>query len=114
LIFHVAPEEFRTAWFLESMATQILVIFIIRTKGRPWSNWPHPALTMSSLLALAVAMIVPFSPIGAWFGFRAPPLEVTCSVGLIVFIYLACAELVKRVAVGPAALPSDARKPLLV
>jgi Mg2+-importing ATPase len=96
------------------MATQILVIFIIRTKGRPWNNLPHPALTMSSLLALAVAMIVPFSPIGAWFGFRAPPLEITCSVVLIVFIYLACAELVKRVALGRAALPSDARRPMPV
>ena len=70
--------EFRTAWFLESMATQILVIFIIRTNGRPWSDRPHPALTMSSLVALAVAMIVPFSPIGGWFGFQAPPLDVTC------------------------------------
>lgn len=114
LISHAAPEEFRTAWFLESMATQILVIFIIRTKGRPWSNRPHPALTMSSLLALSAAMIVPFSPIGAWFGFRAPPLEVTCSVGLIVFVHLACAELVKRVAVGSAARLSDARKPMRV
>ena len=45
LVFHAAPEEFRTVWFLESMATQILVIFIIRTNGRPWSNRPHPALT---------------------------------------------------------------------
>src|SRR5260370_19109947 len=37
-VFEAAPEEFRTAWFLESMATQILVIFIIRTNGRPWHN----------------------------------------------------------------------------
>ena len=114
LLFHAAPEEFRTVWFLESMATQILVIFIIRTNGRPWSNRPHPALTMSSLLALAVAMIVPFSPIGAWFGFRAPPLEITCSVGLIVVAYLVCAEFVKRVAVGAATLTSHARPSILV
>jgi P-type Mg2+ transporter len=112
LIFHAAPEEFRTLWFLESMATQILVIFIIRTNGRPWNNWPHPALTMSSLLALVVAMIVPFSPIGAWFGFQTPPLEVTFSVGLIVVAYLVCAEFVKRVAIGSATLTQDARLPL--
>ena len=100
LVFHAAPEEFRTAWFLELMATQILVIFIIRTNGRPWSNRPHPALTISSLMALAVAMIVPFSPIGAWFGFRPPPIEVTVSIGLLVVAYLICAELVKRWAIG--------------
>ena len=44
LVFHATPEEFRTVWFLESMATQILVIFIIRTNGRPWSDRPHPVL----------------------------------------------------------------------
>src|SRR4029077_322906 len=96
LVFHAAPEEFRTVWFLESMATQILVIFIIRTKVRPWSNWPHPALTVSSVVALAVAMIVPFSPICAWFGFRCPPLEVPVSVGLLAVAYLICAVLIKR------------------
>jgi hypothetical protein len=82
LMFHAAPHEFRTVWFVESMATQILVIFIIRPNGRPWSNWPHPALTVSSLAALAVAMILPFTPVGSWFGCHAPPIEVTASVGL--------------------------------
>ncbi len=102
LVFHAAPEEFRTVWFLESMATQILVIFIIRTNGRPWSNWPHPALTVSSLAALVVAMVLPFTPVGAWFGFHAPPLAVTASVGALVVAYLVCAELLKQFAIAPA------------
>ena len=102
LLFHAAPEEFRTVWFLESMATQILVIFIIRTNGRPWSNWPHPALTLSSLAALLVAMVLPFTPAGAWFGFQAPPPAVTASVGALVVAYLVCAELLKRFAIAPA------------
>jgi Mg2+-importing ATPase len=107
LVFHTAPEEFRTVWFLESMATQILVIFIIRTNGRPWSNRPHSALTVSSLLALAAAMVVPFSPVGAWFGFRAPPLEVICGVGVIIVAYLVCAELVKRLAINSILVKPD-------
>ncbi len=102
LVFHVAPEEFRTVWFLESMATQILVIFIIRTNGRPWSNWPHPVLTVSSLAALVVAMVLPFTPAGAWFGFQPPPLAVTCSVAVLVAAYLVCAELLKQLAIAPA------------
>ena len=101
LVFQVTPEEFRTVWFLESMATQILVIFIIRTNGRPWSNRPHPALTASSLLALAIAMILPFSAAGAWFGFRPPPLEVAAGAGLLVVIYLVAAELIKQIAIVP-------------
>jgi Mg2+-importing ATPase len=100
LVFQSTPDEFRTAWFLESMATQILVIFIIRTNGRPWSNRPHPVLTTSSLLALAVAMILPFSVVGAWFGFTAPPLGVVLSIGGLVIVYLIAAELMKGIAIG--------------
>ena len=98
-LFKATPEEFRTAWFLESMATQILVIFIIRTNGRPWSNLPQPMLTASSLAALAVAMILPFTPIGGWFGFVAPPPIMLAGIGLLVVVYLVCAELLKPFAV---------------
>jgi Mg2+-importing ATPase len=98
-MFGAAPAEFQTAWFLESMATQILVIFIIRTNGRPWRNIPHPVLTVSSLVALAVAMLLPFTPIGAWFGFVAPPPLMLAGIGLLVVVYLVCAELLKSLAV---------------
>jgi Mg2+-importing ATPase len=81
------------------MATQILVIFIIRTNGRPWRNIPHPVLTVSSLVALAVAMLLPFTPIGAWFGFVAPPPLMLAGIGLLVVVYLVCAELLKPLAV---------------
>jgi P-type Mg2+ transporter len=98
-VFKASPEEFRTTWFLESMATQILVIFIIRTNGRPWQNLPEPVLAASSLAALAVAMILPFTPIGAWFGFVAPPPVMLAAIGVLVVVYLACAELLKPLAV---------------
>ena len=101
-VFHAAPAEFQTLWFLESMATQILVVFIIRTNGRPWSNAPHPMLTASSLAALAGALAVPFLPLGHWFGFTAPPPEACLAVCLLVAAYLVCAELLKKVAIAPA------------
>jgi Mg2+-importing ATPase len=95
LVFHVAAPEFRTAWFLESMATQILVIFVIRTNGRPWADLPQPALALSSLGALLVAMVLPFTPVGGWFGFVAPPLAVVASIGGLTLAYLVLAELLK-------------------
>jgi Mg2+-importing ATPase len=100
LVFHATPEEFRTAWFLESMATQILVIFIIRTNGRPWHQRPHAALTASSLSALAVAMVLPFSGVGAWLGFTPPPLGIVLSVTGLVIVYLIAAEFLKKIAIG--------------
>lgn len=97
-LFHASPPEFRTAWFLESMATQILVIFVIRTNGRPWRNSPSPLLTASSLGALAVAIALPFTAVGRWFGFQSPPLEVSLALVAVVAIYLVCSELLKAFA----------------
>jgi Mg2+-importing ATPase len=102
-IFHASPPEFRTTWFLESMATQILVIFIIRTNGRPWNDLPKPALIVSSLVALVVAMAVPFTPAGRWFGFEAPPIGMLSGIGCLIVLYLVFAELLKRVAIAPSA-----------
>ena len=95
LIFRTSPDEFRTAWFLESMATQILVIFIIRTNGRSWRERPGKALAASSLAALVAALAIPFTPLGAWFGFQTPqPLILLC-IATIVVVYLVTAELLK-------------------
>lgn len=81
------------------MATQILVIFIIRTNGRPWADLPRPALAVTSLGALVVAMLLPFTPIAALFGFQTPPLAMTGGIVLLVAIYLICAELLKQAAI---------------
>lgn len=99
LLFHASPPEFRTAWFLESMATQILVIFIIRTNGRPWRDRPQPALIITSLGALLFALVLPFTPIGRWFGFEMPPPAMSVALGGVVVVYLICAELLKSVAI---------------
>ncbi|CAN5330443.1 magnesium-translocating P-type ATPase [soil metagenome] len=98
-VFHASPPEFRTAWFLESMATQILVIFVIRTNGRPWADLPRPALAATSLGALVAAMILPFTPIAKAFGFETPPPAMSGGILAVVVVYLTCAELLKRAAI---------------
>ena len=100
VVFGATPDEFRTAWFLESMATQILVIFVIRTIGRPWHNRPSAVLAGSSLLALAVALALPFTPAGAWIGFVVPPAPVLAGIAAITVAYLVAAEIVKPFALG--------------
>lgn len=109
-VFHASPAEFRTAWFLESMATQILVIFIIRTNGRPWQDLPRPALAASSLVALAVAVALPFTPIGEWFGFEVPPIGILLGIAAIVFTYLLLAELLKPLAIRARPVPIVSRQ----
>jgi Mg2+-importing ATPase len=97
--FHAAAPEFRTAWFLESIATQILVVFLIRTRGLPWRTPPDPWLLASALCALAAALIVPFTVVGRWFDFAVPSGAVLLAVGGITAAYLVAAEWLKRLAV---------------
>ncbi|MES1200377.1 MAG: magnesium-translocating P-type ATPase [Pseudomonadota bacterium] len=103
---HVAAPEFRTAWFLESIATQILVVFLIRTRGLPWRTPPDRRLLASAVFALAVAVIVPFTPVGQWFAFATPHFAVLLAIAGITFAYLASAQALKGVAIKTNAAPA--------
>lgn len=91
-------DVFRTAWFVESIVTQILVIFIIRSARPPWMSRPHPALIASSLGALAVALLLALTPVGQVFGFVPLPPLVLVAIATISVTYLVMAEGLKQVA----------------
>jgi Mg2+-importing ATPase len=101
--FHASPAVFRTGWFLESIATQTLVIFLIRTPGRPWRDAPNRWLVASTLGALAVALAIPYSPLGPLFQFQPPPAHLALMLAALVVAYLAAAELVKPLAMRSSA-----------
>jgi Mg2+-importing ATPase len=94
-VFDADEKLFHTGWFIESLATQILVIFIIRT-AHPLRDPPHPALVASTLLAFAVAVALPYSPLALWFGFVQPPAALMGALSLITLGYLALVYGVKR------------------
>jgi Mg2+-importing ATPase len=98
--FDATPEVFRTAWFLESMATQILVIFLIRSAAPVWRSRPHPILTITSLGALGLAGVLALTPLGLPFGFAPLGSSVLLAMTVLVAGYLAAAELVKHAAMA--------------
>jgi Mg2+-importing ATPase len=95
--FHAGPPLFRTGWFVESMATQVLVIFVIRTRRTPfWRSraaWP---LTLASFGVVAVATVIPYLPFAGVLGFVAPPAGLLLAVAVMAVVYLALADLAKR------------------
>ncbi|MBS3651585.1 magnesium-translocating P-type ATPase [Pseudaminobacter sp. 19-2017] len=95
-VFNASEALFQTGWFVESLATQVLVIFVIRTSARPWLSRPHPALAASSLGIVALALALPFTPLGAWFGFVPVPAHVLLTLAAVTAFYLVVAEQVKH------------------
>ena len=95
-VFDADATLFRTAWFVESLATQVLVIFVIRTRGPPWASRPHPALAFTSLAVVALAVALPFAPLGRALGFVALPTAFLAVLVALVIAYLALAEGGKR------------------
>jgi Mg2+-importing ATPase len=99
--FHADAPTFQTAWFLESIATQILVIFLIRTRGSFWTSRPHWILAATSLGALAGTVILVLSPLRQLFGFVAVSATLGLAIVAVVIGYLASAEVAKRFAIAP-------------
>jgi len=87
---------FQTGWFVESLSTQVLVIFIIRTRGNPFKSRAHPVLVATSLAVVAVAAVLPFTPLGTYFGFVPPPARFYFILAAMVAVYLAMVEAAKR------------------
>lgn len=96
VVFKADESLFQTGWFVESLATQVLVIFVIRTRRNPFKSRPHPWLFLTSLAVVAIAAGLPFTPLGPYFGFAEPPLELFGILLLIVAVYLTLVEAIKR------------------
>jgi Mg2+-importing ATPase len=72
-VFHASEQFFHTGWFVESLATQTLVIFVIRTAGNPLRSRPSAALTATTLLVALAGGLLPFTPLASWLGFTPLP-----------------------------------------
>jgi Mg2+-importing ATPase len=87
---------FQTGWFVESLCTQVLVIFIIRTRGNPFKSRAHPVLVATSLIVVAIAAVIPYIPLGTYFGFVPPPAQFYGILAAMVLIYLVIVEVTKK------------------
>jgi Mg2+-importing ATPase len=94
--FHATPALFQTGWFTESLISQIVVIFSIRTKSLPfYKNLPSPVFAASLLAIIGVALVLPYTMIGRWFGFVPLPIEFYPMLAGMVLAYIILTECVK-------------------
>jgi P-type Mg2+ transporter len=94
--FHAGETAFHTGWFIESIATQVLVVFVIRTRANPFKSKCSPWLAVSSLGVVLLAVAVPFSPIARLLGFVPLPMAFLGVLSMIVLAYLIFVQIVKQ------------------
>jgi P-type Mg2+ transporter len=95
-VFQAGPALFRTGWFVESLATQTLVIFVIRTSDRPWRSRPSRGLAWGVSACAGAGAILPFTPLAPWLGFAPLPPLFFGFLLVMVAAYLALMEVVKH------------------
>jgi Mg2+-importing ATPase len=74
---------FQTGWFVESITTQVLVVFASRTKRRFFRSRPHKLLVATAVGSVTAAIVFPFLSVSRWFNLVAPPP--------LFFVFLVCA-----------------------
>jgi Mg2+-importing ATPase len=96
-VFNAHEHLFQSGWYVESLATQTLVIFVIRTRRVPFlRSRPGTLLAAASIACVVVGTVIPFSPLAGWLGFTSLPPLYFFVVGLMVAVYLGLAELAKE------------------
>ncbi|MHB8233155.1 MAG: magnesium-translocating P-type ATPase [Solirubrobacteraceae bacterium] len=96
-VFNAHAPLFRSGWFVESLATQSLIIFAIRTRRTPFlSSRPSKPLTIATLTCVAVGAALPFSPLAHVLGFTSLPATFLAAVAGMTAVYLVLIEVGKR------------------
>ena len=93
--FHSNEAFFQTSWFIESLLTELAVVAVMRTRKPFFRSAPSRLLIWSSLSVAAVAIAVPYSPLGPLLGFVPLPPVALAAVAGIVIAYVGTTELLK-------------------
>jgi len=91
------PEQFRTGWFLESVVSASLIVLVVRTRRPFFMSRPSRPLAVATLLIVGATIALPYTPIGAVFGFTPVGVWYLGAIGAVVGCYIVTAELTKRV-----------------
>jgi Mg2+-importing ATPase len=104
-LFHAPAQLFHTGWFVESLATQTLVVFVIRTAGDPLRSRPSLWLTLNTLVIVAVGVLLPVSPLAGLLGFTRLPLPFVLFLIVSTLTYLLLVEAGKRLFFSHTMIP---------
>jgi len=94
---------------VESLVTQTLVLFVIRTMQNPLKSRPSRALAATTIAVALAAVALPYTPVAGPLGFVPLPASFLAFIAAATITYLALVELVKRLVFAPAVVPRPPR-----
>jgi Mg2+-importing ATPase len=96
-VLHASHAEFRSGWFVESLATQTLVVFVIRTRRVPFFH-SRPSLPMlvTPTTSALIGAALPFTPLASFLGFATLPVSFFLILLGMIATYLLLVEIAKR------------------
>lgn len=95
-VFRANEATFQTGWFIESLATQVLVVYIIRSRYSIFKSSPSKWLVLTTLVSLSIGILIPYSVLGQFFGFVPMSAPYFLSIVGLVVAYLVLVEYVKQ------------------
>jgi P-type Mg2+ transporter len=95
-LFHAAPEEFRTGWFVESLLTELVIALVVRTRHVFFRSRPGKLLLITTAIFVGVTLVLPYLPINALFGFVPLPAPLMLTMLGLTALYVAATELAKK------------------
>jgi Mg2+-importing ATPase len=95
-LLRATPEEFRTGWFLESVVTELLIVFVIRTWRPAHQSRMSRPLLLSTLVVLIVTLALPYMPWAGLLGLVPLPPSYLLTFALITGLYLLASEVTKK------------------
>lgn len=96
LVAGAAEQIFQTAWFVESLVTELAVVMIVRTRKPFWKSRPSALLSWLTLAMATLAIAIPYLPGSDWLGFVPLPAPIVAGLIAITLAYLTAAEATKR------------------
>ena len=94
--FHASEPLFHTGWFVESLATQTLVLFVIRTMGNPLKSRPSLPLAITTIAMVVIGILLPVSPLARILGFVPLPGPFFAFLAISIVTYMLLVEFAKR------------------
>lgn len=95
-VLRASEAEFQTGWFIESLMTELFIVMVVRTRRPFIRSRPGRLLFITTLLVSGVAMVFPYTPLAAYFGFVPLPAAFLVALVGITLLYLLVCELAKQ------------------